>query len=318
MPSLIKLNSSNKKCTINQFVNLNRKILILRKCGGYGDILNMRMIFQDLKQKYPEFEFDWALPSGYFPAAHAHPYVNKLVDYNDFKESDYLCVYNLTHCCSRYEWATGNLCDKNRSDIWSEYIGLKLENHELFMPDYSELFPTLKQKLFSLGWDGNKKLVFFAPKSASIIKNLTLDQCKLIKNITKDFFLFIVHNVPILDLISLGVPFLTNISLKESMAAVQMSDYVVSTDTGHLHCAGGYRKPSVGIFCYTNGDNISRYYKTIEVVQGKHIHNNSFCGPCNNYGTCKVSNNEFSKPCMEAISNDMIYNAWKKAISCNK
>lgn len=318
MASLIKLNKSCKKCELSDFLRINKKILILRKCGGYGDIINMRMIFQDLKENYPDFDFYWALPHGYFPAAANHPYVKSLINFSDYKESDYLAVYNLTHCCTKYEWLTGIKCDKNRSDIWSEYMGLKLTNHNCFMPDYSNLFDLLKQKLSDLGWDGKKKLVAFTPKSALSVKNLNFEQCKLIKDLTKDLFLFIIHNVPIIDIMPLNIPLLTNLSLMESMAAIQMSDFVISTDTGHLHCAGGYKKPSVGIFCYTNGFNICKYYKTVHVVQGEHIHNGSLCGPCNNYGNCTVDQNEKTKPCLKNINLDMIANAWKKAVNSYK
>lgn len=318
MPSLIKLNKSTKKCNLSDFSKINNKILILRKCGGYGDIINMRMIFQDLKLACPDFDFYWALPHGYFPAAAKHPYVKDLVNFSDFKESDYLAVYNLTHCCTKYEWSLGIKCDKNRSDIWAEYMGLDLNNHNCFMPDYSNLFPSIKERLISLGWDGIKKLVAFAPKSALSVKNLTFDQCKFIQTITKEFFLFTIHNVPILDLYSLDIPFLTNLSLSESMSAIQFSDFVIASDTGHLHCAGGYKKPSVGIFCYTNSENICRYYETVHVVQGRYRNVDDFCGPCNNFGNCVIDQNESKKPCLTNITTDMIGNAWKKALNNNK
>ena len=314
---LIQVRKNKSEIDYKKFIKINKKILILRESGGYGDILNMRMIFQDLKDSYPDFEFDWALPHGYFAAAAQHPFVSKLVTHNQINYDDYLAVYNLTYSCTKYEWAKKKATDKNRADIWAEYIGAKLNKHEMFMPDYSNHKSKIISILKSKGWDGNKKIISFTPNSAIGSKNLLSFQVQKIKEMTREFFLVGHHNVPILNLSELEIPQVINLSLEESMCLISFSDYVISTDTGHLHCAGGYNIPTLGIFSYTNGQEIAKYYKKCVIVQKYDANNPEHCGPCFNYSNCPVTNNTI-KPCMQEITAEMIENGWKKVLEVYK
>lgn len=300
--------------SLKKFYEIKNKICILRTCGGLGDIINMRMIFQDIKSLYPEFHITWALPSNYFAAAERHPYVDKVIHCGDLDRSEYLQIYNLTNACTRYEWAKGKDNDKNRADIWAEHIGIKLHNHNAHMPSYNFEFENIKCKLKMVGWDGSKKLISFAPRSALAVKNLTQQQVEFIKNLTKDFFLVIVHSYPILEFVHLGIPMLTGMPLKEAIATIQLCDMNISTDTGIMHIAGAYGKPSMAIFSYTNGYNIAKYYENVNVVQKHIIDNTSTCGPCNNYYNCTESDNPESKPCMTTIGPDMLSKGWNKLL----
>lgn len=306
----IKTKVNSNICSLKKFQTIKNKILIYRNAGGLGDILNMRMIFESLKNQYPDFLFDWAVPYPFFPAASNHPYINKLIHCGDYDEQDYLQIYNLTHACTRYEWAKGKSNDKNRADIWANHIGCELISHEMFMPDFSKHFAKLIDKLKSIGWDGNKKIVAFAPRSAIPAKNLTFEHCKIIKNMTKDFFLMVLHNTPILDIAELKIPIITDLNLEEAMSFIQLSDFVISTDTGHLHCAGGYKKPTLGIFGYTNGYEIGKYYPTLKVVQKHFKDEPAYCGPCNNYNRCHVAPKAKIKPCFTDITEDMLRKGW--------
>jgi ADP-heptose:LPS heptosyltransferase len=318
MASLIKVKKTDRQVSLKKFFEIKNKILILRTCGGYGDILNMRMIFEDLKKTYPDFDFYWAVPHGYFQAAGNHPYVKGLIDSANFKHEDYFQVYNLSYCCSKYEWTKGKYNDKNRADIWASFVGIDLEKHDMHMPNLQNRFTILVEKLKALGWDGQKKLVSFAPRSALSVKNLPVYMCEYIKKMTKDYFLFILHNIPILELLHLQIPILTNLSLEDSMATIQLSDFVISTDTGHLHCSGGYKKPTLGVFCYTDGYNISKYYDNTIIVQKHYKYDDSYCGPCNNYANCTVAPQAEIKPCMSSITPEMLENAWKKVLIIDK
>jgi len=310
MASLLNFGKRKKQTSLFDFKKIKNKVLILRGAGGYGDILNMRMMFEDLKKDYPDFDFDWAVPHPYYAAAKQHPFVNKIVHSADYDENDYLAVYNCTHSCVKHEWAKGKENEKNRADIWANSIGLELKNHNMWMPDYSTCHPKIIEQLKSVGWDGIKKLVLFSPRSAMSIKNLTYEQCLFIKNLTKEHFLFILHSAPILDLINLKIPTITTFKLEECMACTQLTDYVITTDTGHMHCAAGYNKPTVAIFCYTNGKVICKYYDSVRVVQKHFDENPGYCGPCNNYGTCMTAPQAKIKPCLTDIKYEMIESAW--------
>jgi len=311
---LLKVKKNTSECSIEKYKEIKNKVLILRESGGFGDILNMRMIFQDLKQTYAEFEFDWALPSGYFPAAQGVPYVRKLVPVNNFSYNDYISVYNMTYSCGRYEWKNKKSTSMNRADVWAESIGAKLTNHNMFMPDYSKHFNKLESYLKNIGWDSNKRIIAFAPFSAIDAKNMTFQQIKFIKDMTKDFFLVAIHNQPSLELAELKIPCMNYLTLEESMSFIQLSDYVISTDTGHVHCAGGYGKPTLGMFCYTDGNLICKYYKSVFVVQKFDRMNEDHCGPCYNIPNCPKSK-EKQKPCRTEINLDNIKSAWEKVLN---
>ncbi len=312
MQKFFQKNQENYSISLKHFNKIKNKICILRTCGGLGDIVNMRMIFEDIKSLYPAFEITWAVPSIYFPAAQDHPYVDEVIHYGELDRNNYLQIYNLTNACTRYEWAKGINNDKNRADIWAEHIGIKLHQHRTHMPSFASEFENIKSKLKLLGWDGQKKLISFAPVSALSVKNLTQQQVEFIRNITKDFFLVIVHSYPILDWVHLGIPMMTGMPLKEALATIQFCDMSICTDTGLMHVAGAYGKPTMSIFSYTNGYNIAKYYQSVNVVQ-KHIKDKtSSCGPCNNYHNCTESDNPNSKPCMTTIGPEMLQKGWDK------
>lgn len=306
--------SLSQNVSLKKFYEIKNKICILRSCGGLGDIINMRMIFKDIKTLYPEFHITWGVPSTYFAAAKNHPYVDEVVQFGNINQGDYIQIYNLTNACTRYEWARGRDVDKNRADIWADHIGIRLHEHKTFMPDYSCSFKNVIEKLKLLGWDGVKKIVLFAPRSALPIKNLLDFQCNFIKNMTKDFFLVILHNYPILDLVHLQIPMLTGMPLTDAIAAVQLADMVIATDTGLLHVAGGYKKPTLGIFSYTNGKIIAKYYPTVEILQGLAGEDDKHCGPCNNYSNCTETDDQFVKPCMSEITGKMLDKTWAKVL----
>ena len=286
----------------------------MRSCGGLGDIINMRMIFQDIKKSYPYLHVTWALPDFYFTAADSHPFIDETLSNTQVDRANFLQVFDLTHACTRHEWSQGKQNTKNRSDIWANYIGLNLIHHDTFMPYFKSEQQFIIERLKNLGWNGEDRIVVLAPKSAIGFKNLNANQVAKIKDMCKKFFLVILHSQPIIDLLYLKIPMLTGLNLKQAFCAIDFADYVIATDTGLLHVAGAYNKPTLGIFSYTNGDVISRHYKTVKVLQGKHMHKGSLCGPCNNFGTCVVDKNEQAKPCMTNINEDAIEKGWLKML----
>jgi len=108
----------------------------------------------------------------------------------------------------------------------------------------------------------------------------------------------------------LKIPVFCGDTLAESMASIQMSDGVITTDTGHMHIAGGYGKPTMAIFCYTNGKIITKHYPSVHVVQKHFDEFPEWCGPCNNSNNCHKTK-LIPKPCMEEITEEMLYNCWE-------
>lgn len=318
MPSLFNFKKNHRNISVSKYKQIKNKILLFRNIGGYGDILAMRMIFEDLRKQYPDFLFDWAVPHGYFAAAKHHPFVNNILYCGDYDEDEYLAAYNLSHSCQKYEWSKGKFNDKNRADIWANGIGATLNNHNMWLPSYHQHKEKILTDLKNIGWDGRKKLVLFAPRSAMSVKNLTVDQCAHIKKMTEDYFLFILHTVPIIEISHLKIPIIFNYKLDECMACTEIVDFVIATDTGHMHCAAGYKKPTLAIFCYTDGRIIAKYYDTVKVVQNHYLDDPDYCGPCNNYGTCTRDEQAKIKPCLTDVTNEMIYEGWNFITTTNK
>jgi ADP-heptose:LPS heptosyltransferase len=302
---------NNKYSNLKDFDIVSKKICIVRRYGGLGDIIAMRMIFEDLKEQYPQFHVTWAVPNTYYAVAQKHPYVDAIENVYESKKSNYIESYNLSTVCSNYEWKYGKNDPKNRADIWAGHMGLQLKNHNIYMPSYSECFESIHQKLIKFGWDGKKKLCMLAPKSNISVKNMTENQVKHVKKITQDKFLFILHKYPILEFEHLKIPTLSGMTLKEALAAVEYSNCVISTDTGLLHAAAAYNKPTLGFFSFVDGYVYCKYYPTVQVIQ-KHVKDNpEWCGPCYDHGRCRVAPKETIKPCMTELDEEMIDKNWE-------
>lgn len=303
-------NNRSQNITIPEFLSCREKICVYRGVGGLGDILAMRMIFEDLKKQYPNFKITWVVPYRFFAAAQKHPFIDEVIHPDSYKKSDYIETFDITTPCGRYEVIHKNKTPKNRSDIWANHFGLELTTHNMHMPTYADLFPILEQKLKAKGWDGRKKLVAFAPRSAMALKNMTFEQCEAVKNMTKDFFLFILHSAPILEIDSLKIPGLYNLSLAEALAAVERCDYMIGTDTGLLHAAGGYKKPSMGTFGFVDGFIYCKYYPTVRVIQLHFKDIDNWCGPCWDYPKCPHQTKDPVKPCQSQITPKMLEENW--------
>ena len=307
--------NSKNRITIDKFLQINNKICIYRGVGGLGDILAMRMIFEDLKAEHPDLHITWAVPFKYFPVAKDHPHVDEVIHLDSFCREDFAEFFDVTTCCGKYESVHKMKNPKNRSDIWAEYFGITLKNHNMYIPNYEKHFDKVIERLRQIGWDGKKKLVPFAPRSAISLKNMTYEQCAAVKEMTKDFFVFGLHNAPVIDLAELKIPGIYNFSIDEAMAAVQMCFALISTDTGFMHAAGGWGKPVLATFSIVDGETYCKYYPLTQVVQ---IHMKDFdnwCGPCYNYPQCHYKTVGPQKPCQTEINAKMLQENWDKLLN---
>ena len=138
------------------------------------------------------------------------------------------------------------------------------------------------------GYKDGQKIIVFTPYSAVPTRHLITQHRQIIEKIlTKtDAFCFCLHNAPVLDYPT--IPFIIGKNLIEAMCYIYFSDLVISTDTGHLHCAGGYNKNTLGFFNYANGLLVGKHYKNLTVVQKTKENDSDWeCGPCNDIGKCQ-------------------------------
>jgi len=280
------------KISIEKFNEIHNKVLIRVDDCGLGDIFITRMLFEDIKKIMPCASITFACPKKYIEAASDHPFIDNVVDCKEIKESDFLIHYNTTGVCTSYEMSIAPYSDLNRSDILANYCGFKLRNHNMHIRIDEDLVAEAKNKL------KNKRPCYaLCPISAIASRSLTINQIDIInKHIKKENAnLICLHNKKIKEIEDLGIEIWDDLSIKQWMATIYSSDYIISTDTAGFHCAGGLGKPLLGIFSFTDGKVYGKYYK-FNLVQ-KHRDNGDWnCGPCYNWICCPKSR-QVHKPC---------------------
>jgi ADP-heptose:LPS heptosyltransferase len=295
-----------KYLNLKEYYEKRNKILIFRGCGGLGDILMHRMIFEDFKKIMPDCELHFACPEQYHTAVADHPFVDKVISSEKVDYSDYLISYNTTNACGRYELMMAPLADKHRSDIWAEHCGVELTAHNMHIKLTEEEIKRGKE-IVERKRNGKGPIIALAPISAMPVKDLLSHQIKCIIDHVKqrDAYIFTLHYHPIRGVDPSIVPYFAGINLREWMGILYAADYVISVDTSAGHFAGGIGKPLLSIFTFADGKVYTKYYPNTILVQ-KHRDNGDWdCGPCYNWSLCPKTQAQI-KPCLTEISNQMI------------
>jgi len=299
--------SKPKVLSLRDFHKKRETILFMREVGGLGDILMHRMMFEDFKRVFPDCRIVWAVHPDYLEAAQNHPFVDEVVDFRQISIHDYIISYNTTTACGRYETKISPNADMHRSDIWANHCGVLLTKHNMHLNIEPEAKMWAIDKIEKLKGTKKGPSVVLCPISAQIGKNLSKDQMMWLATYLhhKGCFVFGLHTCPIFDLNPF--PTVWGICQKQWMAIIDTADYVVSVDTSAFHCAGGLRKPLMGIFTYICGLTYGKYYDFV-LVQKHRQHDPSWtCGPCFNWPICPKSKADV-KPCLTEINNEMLTN----------
>lgn len=312
MAKIIKSNQI-KTVSIKQFYKRKNKILIYRQYGGLGDILMMRMIFEDFKKLDENNQLYFACPTYLKDAVIDHPYLDGILDAETVDKEDYY-TYDVSHSCTRYEIAKGSESDKNRSDIWAESCGIVLENHNMHIKLSNEEIETGKNKIKKL-YNNDLPNVIFCPVSAMASKNLQPNQIRdLISNI-KNCNIIGLHKDKIETLDKMGIPTISNTNIREWMGIIHNADYVITVDTAAFHFAGGIGKKTLGIFTWADGLVYGKYYKNSKIVQTRNRGENFKC-PCYRFSSCPLSK-ESLKPCLTDLNGKIIADSFEKMIKNN-
>lgn len=245
----------NNALSLKDFYQKRNKVLVNRRVGGLGDILMIRMIFEDFHLVMPEIEITWALPRFYHPIA-SHPFVKNIIECNDIKRIEFGQIYDITTPCRVHECKFAQNNTKHRSDIWANSCGINLTKHNMHLESSNKI---------------NTNTVLFIPTSSAMPEKNLND--KLIKEIVsglkeKGLEVITLHhqNQPIFE--NLGIKQYITQNLKEWLKIIDYSEYVISIDTAVFHASGGLGKKTIGIFSFTNGKIYGKYYKNTKIVQG--------------------------------------------------
>lgn len=294
-----------KPVTLLDHFNRRNKVLIRRRAGGFGDILMQRMMFEDFSKT--GLEFTHSCPYSYLELARNHPYV-KAIELSEAKEENFGTVLDITSACRAYEMKYAPP-KKHRSDIWAEYCGITLENHNMFLTPLPIEVIRIQATLAQINPE-KKPIVLLATKSTNdefgIGKSLTFEQiAQLVQNIRNMGMIPIsIHDLSQDIYTHLGVQ-QYSLAVQDWIAMVSQVDYIISIDTSTFHMAGGLKKPLVGVFTFTDGKVYGKYYDFI-LVQKHRDNGNWDCGPCFMHGLCPKEQQSCQKPCLTELSADEI------------
>jgi len=291
--------------SVREFYGRRHHILVLRGTGGLGDILMHRMMFEDFKILIPEAEITFALPQNYWPAVSDHPYVDHIADSNTVDFTRFLAAYNTTTACGRHEQKVAPFADKHRSDIWADHCGLKLTRHEMHIRLTAEE-ERFGRELVS-DHSGGKKVVILSPISAMKSKNMDAQQMNGVAAELRNlgFAVLCTHNTVVPEMKEAKVWSSTDI--RKWMSVINASDAVVSVDTATFHCAGGLKKPLVGMFTWSDGLAYGKWFDFVLVQKHRSFTPGWECGPCYKWHDCRMCpSTKVRKPCVTELSIDDI------------
>lgn len=304
-----------KPVSLLDHYNRRNKVLIKRRCGGFGDVMMQRMMFEDFSKT--GLEITYTCPLTFLDLAKNHPYANA-VEISTVKDEDFGIVLDITNPCRAYEMKYAPP-KKHRSDIWAEHCGITLTNHNMFLTPQQDAINSCRMYLESVN-PTKKPVVIMATKSTDdefgMGKTLMDHQIAEVVNWINNNQMFPISVHPFTqDIYSyLGVAQFTG-KVQEWLALVSLADYVLSVDTGTFHMAGGLKKPLVGVFTFTDGKVYGKYYDFI-LVQKHRDNGNWDCGPCFLQGLCPKEQRSCQKPCLTQLNAAEIiqglYSAIKK------
>jgi ADP-heptose:LPS heptosyltransferase len=307
-----KVKMKNNDLSLREFHQRRNKVLILRDSGGLGDILMLRMIFEDFKKIMPDAHINLAIPTNYHRAVFWHPYIDQVLNSKEVDENDFGISYNVTTACVRYEMKIRPRADRHRAEIWTAYCGVKLTNPDMHMklPKLMESFG--KKKLQEKIKDSKKGYVCFCPISAMTSKDLDVEQIQQILKGVREmgYAPYILHYKPIPDV---DCPVFTA-PLDEWLSLVNAADYVITVDSAPFHAANAFQKPTVAIFSWADGKVYTKFHQKCVLVQRHRDHTpNWTCGPCYDHPRCPKSNDP-RKPCITEITAKEILDAFSRLV----
>ncbi len=300
-----------KTLDLGEFYEKRNKILITRAVGGLGDIFMHRMMFEDIKLLMPDCELHFACPKIYHDAVRDHPFIDCLLGSETIEPKDYIAHYNTTTICGRIEMQLAPSVSPHRTDIWSNHCGFNCSSHEMHIRLSEEEQEEAKRIIRSFKTD-NKPLIVICPISAMQNKNLLPSQISFIVDHLRNmgFFVLGLHHHEVDELNKVDVPTAPTAGRTRIwMAILNEADYVVTVDTAAFHCAGGLKKPVLGIFSFVNGLAYGKYYPNIEIIQGP-------CPVgyqgCYNWSLCPIKTSP--KPCITGVTESMLVERFNKLV----
>ena len=302
----------SRNISIKDFAKKRNKLLVIRDTGGIGDILMLRMIFEDFKLIIPDIYIVLACPVQYHNAVNDHPFIDEVIDSQEVDLTEFLISYNVSEACGKHERRVAPLADKHRSDIWAHHCGIELQRHDMHLSVTQGVTERCRSVL-GKHRDKSGPLVIFSPISAIKSKDLDWKQSNEIISGLRDIGCFVVclHKSKIKNV---NAPTVCAEDVIDFLGFINAADYIVTVDTATFHAAGGLGKPMVAIFSWADGKIYGKWYDFI-LIQRHRDDGNWDCGPCYLWHTCPRENNGPRKPCITEITPQEVIEASKRMMN---
>jgi ADP-heptose:LPS heptosyltransferase/2-polyprenyl-3-methyl-5-hydroxy-6-metoxy-1,4-benzoquinol methylase len=306
--------------------NLSGKTLLVVAQAAIGDALCMTPALREIKRRYPDCQLFVSISGRARPVLEGLPYIDKLLP----MPIPYKFVSKATYMVKVIEMVNTPQFD-NLNLV--EYFLWKCQvfNAEDETPDVvvdenivSELKPVFDQIREA---SGGKKVLLFHYLASSVHRSLPPKLLKEIEPFIEKEYVPVLCSLPSEDItleLALEAYGITSVNLSSLMkdiryliAAVHLSDAVITADTATLHIAAGLKKPTVHIVGHLPAEATARTYPTVISIFANYK-GQTCVAPCMKHtsdGPCPEARakHEFYSPCLQSIPARVVYYALKDA-----
>lgn len=229
-----------------------------------------RLLFEDVKARWPDHEVWAAFPRRYLPLVEDHPHLDRVVAVEDLTQhGTFDLAFDTTHRCGQHEHAMlrdHGYVDRHRADIWAEEVlGIRLLRHDAHVrladPERAWADRTVREEAPA------GPSVGFAPYSSHPSKDWGYRSRKNEELVAalraRGIAVFVLHDEPA----RFEGAWSEVVDLRRWMALVATLDAVVTVASATFCLASCLRKPTVAIFGCEDLDVFARYFPECVPVQ---------------------------------------------------
>jgi ADP-heptose:LPS heptosyltransferase/2-polyprenyl-3-methyl-5-hydroxy-6-metoxy-1,4-benzoquinol methylase len=306
--------------------NLSGKTLLVVAQAAIGDALCMTPALREIKRRYPDCQLFVSISGRARPVLEKLPYIDKLlpmpIPYKFVSKANYMV--KVIEMVNTPQFDNLNLVEYF---LWKcQVFNAEDETPDVVVDEniVSELKPLFDQIREA---SGGKKVLLFHYLASSVHRSLPPKLLKDIEPFIEKEYVPVLCSLPSEDItleLALEAYGITSVNLSSLMkdiryliAAVHLSDAVITADTATLHIAAGLKKPTVLISGPIDGELRARTYPTVVSIPTNY-RGQTCVAPCMKHtsdGPCPEARvkNEFYSPCIQSIPARVVYYVLKDA-----
>jgi ADP-heptose:LPS heptosyltransferase/SAM-dependent methyltransferase len=306
--------------------NLSGKTLLVVAQAAIGDALCMTPALREIKRRYPDCQLFVSISGRARPVLEKLPYIDKLlpmpIPYKFVSKANYMV--KVIEMVNAPQFDNLNLVEYF---LWKcQVFNAEDETPDVVVDEniVSELKPVFDQIREA---SGGKKVLLFHYLASSVHRSLPPKLLKDIEPFIEKEYVPVLCSLPSEDItleLALEAYGITSVNLSSLMkdiryliAAVYLSDAVITADTATLHIAAGLKKPTVHIVGHLPAEATARTYPTVISIFANY-RGQTCVAPCMKHtsdGPCPEARikHEFYSPCIQSIPARVVYYALKDA-----